>query len=41
MKIYDMLQEAKETAPHGSVFSYNNGSTKHSLGLFERSLVNH
>ena len=28
MKIYDMLQEAKETAPHGSVFSYNNGSTE-------------
>ncbi|ENJ6136124.1 beta-lactamase family protein [Bacillus anthracis] len=28
MKIYDMLQEAKETAPPGSVFSYNNGSTE-------------
>ena len=28
MKIYDMLQEAEETAPPGSVFSYNNGSTE-------------
>lgn len=28
MKIYDMLLEAEETAPPGSAFSYNNGSTE-------------
>ena len=28
MKIYDMLREAEETAPPGSAFSYNNGSTE-------------
>ncbi|HFK1527696.1 TPA: serine hydrolase domain-containing protein [Bacillus cereus] len=28
MKIYDMLREAEETAPPGSSFSYNNGSTE-------------
>ncbi|QWG56835.1 class C beta-lactamase-related serine hydrolase [Bacillus mycoides] len=28
MKIYDMLLEAEETAPPGSSFSYNNGSTE-------------
>ncbi|PFJ14052.1 6-aminohexanoate hydrolase [Bacillus cereus] len=28
MKIYDMLREAEETAPTGSAFSYNNGSTE-------------
>ncbi|MES9666237.1 6-aminohexanoate hydrolase [Bacillus cereus] len=28
MKIYDMLLEAEETAPPGSTFSYNNGSTE-------------
>ncbi|MES9698151.1 MULTISPECIES: serine hydrolase domain-containing protein [Bacillus] len=28
MKIYDMLLEAEETAPPGSAFSYNNGSSE-------------
>ena len=28
MKIYDMLREAEETAPHGSDFSYDNGSAE-------------
>ncbi|EOA3903240.1 serine hydrolase domain-containing protein [Bacillus cytotoxicus] len=28
MNIYDMLREAKETAPPGTTFSYNNGSTE-------------
>lgn len=28
MKIYDMLQEAEETAPPGSDFSYDNGSAE-------------
>ncbi|MGE8057442.1 serine hydrolase domain-containing protein [Bacillus mycoides] len=28
MNIYDMLLEAEETAPSGSAFSYNNGSTE-------------
>ncbi len=28
MNIYDLLREAKETAPPGTTFSYNNGSTE-------------
>ena len=41
MKIYDMLQEAKETAPPVLSFLTITDQQKHSLGLFERSLVNH
>ncbi|WP_459502358.1 serine hydrolase domain-containing protein [Bacillus sp. C1] len=38
MKIYDMLQEAKETAPHGTTFSYNNGSSE-TLGWIIRTIT--
>ncbi|HEK9100039.1 serine hydrolase domain-containing protein [Bacillus cereus] len=38
MKIYDMLQEAKETAPPGTQFSYNNGSSE-SLGWIIRTIT--
>jgi len=38
MKIYDMLIEAKETAPPGTTFSYNNGSTE-TLGWIIRTVT--
>lgn len=38
MKIYDMLQEAKETAPPGTQFSYNNGSSE-TLGWIIRTIT--
>jgi CubicO group peptidase (beta-lactamase class C family) len=37
-KIYDMLQEAKETAPPGTAFSYNNGSSE-TLGWIIRTVT--
>ena len=37
-KIYDMLQEAKEIAPPGTQFSYNNGSSE-SLGWIIRTVT--
>ncbi|KEK23259.1 serine hydrolase domain-containing protein [Bacillus gaemokensis] len=38
MKIYDMLREAKETAPPGTHFSYNNGSAE-TLGWIIRTVT--
>ena len=38
MNIYDMLQEAKETAPPGAEFSYNNGSAE-TLGWIIRKVT--
>ncbi|CAI8756066.1 MULTISPECIES: serine hydrolase domain-containing protein [Bacillus] len=38
MKIYDMLREAKETAPPGTEFSYNNGSAE-TLGWIIRKVT--
>ncbi|MBO1581434.1 serine hydrolase [Bacillus sp. XF8] len=38
MKIYDMLREAKETAPPGTEFSYNNGSSE-TLGWIIRTVT--
>lgn len=38
MKIYDMLQEATETAPPGTHFSYNNGSAE-TLGWIIRTVT--
>ncbi|PFK43298.1 6-aminohexanoate hydrolase [Bacillus cereus] len=38
MKIYDMLREARETAPPGTAFSYNNGSSE-TLGWIIRTIT--